>query len=267
MTTETTNQEPSNTPANENDTPVATPSPTEIAARATGWVSKEEWIEQGKNPDDWRSAKEYQERGELFDEIHNLKEANKKQNAAFKALVEHHKKVRETATQEALAKLRAEKKTALENHNIEEVFKIDEEIERVREQKSNEPVIDVPEVDVGPTPYFKKWHRDNPWYDLRGESEASMFADAAGVKFKQKNPSATEQELLEHVESLVAKRFPEVFENPNKNKASEVNPRSNTNEHRETFKLNEEQERVCKMFVDQGIMTRKQYIDELRKLG
>lgn len=266
MTTETQNQpETSETPKEE--VPVLTQSPTEIAAREAGWVSKEEWVEQGKNPDEWRSAKEYQERGELFDEIHKLKEANKKQNAAFKALVDHHKKVRETAMQEALTKLRAEKKVALENHNIEEVFKIDEEIERVREQKASEPNLDVPEVDVGPTPYFKKWHRDNPWYDLRGESEASLFADAAGVKFKQKNPAATEQELLEHVESLVAKRFPEVFENPNKKKASEVNPRSTTNETRDTFKLNEEQERVCKMFVDQGIMTRKQYIDELRKLG
>lgn len=256
-------------PETNQETETAAPvvNPVEQAAREAGWVSKDEWVARGKNPDDWRSAKEFQERGELFDEIHRLQEDTKKTKAAFKVLVEHHKKVRETAVKEAIAQLKAEKRVALENHEIERVFEIDEQIEKVKDNPDLVPNIDLPEEPVGPTPTFKRWHKRNSWYELSGDDEASRFADTLGAQFKSKNPNATEEELLEHVESKIARRFPELFENQSGSRVSEVNPRSNgkAGPTSDSFKLTEDEERACKMFVDQGIMTRKQYIDELKK--
>jgi hypothetical protein len=265
---ETPNKEtevPAVEPQTNQETEVVKPSPVEEAARATGWVSKEEWEAQGKDPSEWRTAREYQERGELFDEIHKLKDVNKKTAAAFKVLVEHHKKVRETAVAEALAKLKAEKKEALANHEIERVYALDEQIDRVRQQPLDVPHIDVPEVETGPTPTFRTWHKRNDWYELSGDHEASRFADAVGYQLKSKNPDISESDLLEQVESKVARRFPELFENENSRRPSEVNPRSETKSSGPTIKLSEAEERVCKMLVEQGVMTRKQYIDEIKK--
>lgn len=274
MTMDNLNKEITETPAPietppENETPksaAVVESPYEQAARQSGWVPKEDWIAQGKNPDDWRSAREYQERGELFEEIHKLKDSNKKTSAAFRALVEHHKKVRESAVKEALEKLKQEKRQALENHEIGRVFEIDDEIERVQAHKADLPEIDIPEPEVGPTPAFKAWHKKNNWYELSGDDEASRYADVIGAQYKQKNPNATEEMLLEHVESRIARRFPELFENPNSKRPSEVNPSSEGSPQQASgFKLTEAEERVCKMLIEQGAMTRKEYIDELKK--
>lgn len=242
-------------------------SPTELAARESGWISKEEWVASGKNPDDWRSAKDFVERGELFDEIHKLKDNNKKTSAAFKALVEHHKKVYENAMKDALAKLKAAKKEALENHEIDRVMELDEEIEQVKERKFDMPEVEVDDVPKGPTPTFKAWHKVNKWYELEGDDEASRYADTIGIQFRTKNPNATERELLEHVEARVAKRFPEVFENPASKEKSPVNPKGDGKSKTDTFKLTAEEERACQMFLDQGVFKNKQeYIEEVKKI-
>jgi hypothetical protein len=255
------NIEGSETPTNDS------PPSHEISARESGWVPKEEWVAQGKNPDDWRSAKEFQERGELFEEIHKLKDANKKTAAAFKVLVEHHKKVRETALKEAIDKLKAEKREALENHEIERVYELDERIEKVSKEGVDVPAVDLPAVEEGPTPVFKSWHKKNPWYELTGEDEASRYADLVGIKYRKENPNSSELEFLEHVESRVAKRFPEVFENPNSKGVSEVNPRSGPRSTSgSVFKLTEAEETVCKMLVASGEMTREEYIKEVKSV-
>ena len=134
MTTETNQTNDSNqTDDNTGDNQTPEISNTERTALAAGWVSKDEWIAQGKNPDDWRTAREFVERGELFDQIHQLQETHKKQSAAFKVLVDHHRKVRETAIAEAIQKLKHDKRIALENHDVERVFAIDDEMDKVRE--------------------------------------------------------------------------------------------------------------------------------------
>lgn len=260
-----TNLENIDTPIETKETPEV--SPTEVAAREAGWVSKEEWEAQGKDPAAWRNAREFQERGELFDEIQRLKESDKKTKAAFKVLVEHHKKVREIAVKEALEKLKLEKREALENHEIDRVFEIDEQIERVRNDPAGVPEIDVPAEDIGPTPVFKSWHKRNSWYQLTGDDEISRWADVMAMQFRKANPNATEIEFLEHVESKVAKRFPEVFENPNAKRSREVNPSSSEKGgNGESFKLTEAEETVCRMLVANGDMTRKEYIDQLKKV-
>ena len=249
------------------ETEVKAPSPVEEAARAAGWVSKEEWEASGKDPAEWRSAKEFQERGELFEEIHKLKDVTKKQAAAFKVLVEHHKKVRESAMKEALALLKAQKKEALENHEIDRVFAIDEEIERVKANPDELPEVDLPPVDVGPTPTFRAWHKQNTWYSLDGKDEASAYANVIGEKIRMDSPNLSEKEFLEQVESKVARRFPELFENPASKRKSEVNPKSDDKPSTgSSIKLTEAEERVCKLLVEQGVMTRKQYVDEIKKM-
>lgn len=242
-------------------------SPTEVAARESGWVTKDEWVAQGKDPDAWRSAREFQERGELFEEIQRLKDSDKKTKAAFKVLVEHHKKVRELAVTEALEKLKAQKREALENHEIDKVFDIDEQIERVRNDPVSVPDIDIPAEEAGPTPTFKSWHKKNNWYQLTGDDEISRWADVIGLQYRKSHPDATETEFLEHVESKVAKRFPEVFENPNSKRSREVNPTGNEKGGgHDNFKLTEAEETVCKMLVANGDMTRKEYIDQIKKV-
>lgn len=242
------------------------PSPIEEKARSQGWVSKDEWVASGKHADEWRSAREYAERGELFDEIHKLKEDGKQTSKAFRALVEHHRKVRETAVQEALTQLKAQRREAMLNHDLDVVEAIEEKMEKVKTTPDIPDVV-IPEVPQGPTPTFKSWHKKNSWYELQGDHEESRIADVIGATFKKNNPDATEEEFLEHVEKRIAKRFPELFENKTAPKVSEVGSNAgNKTGGGDSFKLTPEEERICKQMVEQDVMTRKEYIDEIKKV-
>lgn len=247
---------------------VATPSADEELALASGWVPKEDWVKQGKSPDEWRPAKEFNERGELFTEIKTLKNDLKKQHQVFKALLEHHKKVAETAKREAINELVAKRKAALADHDVEAALAIDEKLDQVREAPLQVPDVQVPtEEEVAPTPYFTQWSKQNKWYKITGDDEASRHADVIGAMYKQKHPDVTERELLEHVEEKVAKRYPELFENPNRKSPAEVNAGGEQKSSGgDTFKLSEHEERVCAQLVEQKVMTRKQYIDEIKKI-
>lgn len=243
------------------------PSPIEEKARSQGWVSKDEWVASGKHPDEWRSAREYAERGELFEEIHKLKEDGKQTSRAFRALVEHHKKVRETAVKEALEQLKAQRREAMLNHDLDVVEAIEEKMEQVKTAPADLPDVEIPEQPKGPTPTFKAWHKKNSWYELQGDHEESRIADVIGATFKKNNPDATEEEFLEHVEKRIAKRFPELFENKTAPKTPEVGSNSgNKTGSGDSFKLTPEEERICKQLVEQDVMTRKEYIDEIKKV-
>lgn len=242
------------------------PSPIEEKARSQGWVSKDEWVASGKHADEWRSAREYAERGELFEEIHKLKEDGKQTSKAFRALVEHHRKVRETAVQEALAQLKAQRREAMLNHDLDVVEAIEEKMEKVKTTPDIPDVV-IPEEPKGPTPTFKSWHKKNSWYELQGDHEESRIADVIGATFKKNNPDATEEEFLEHVEKRIAKRFPELFENKTAPRVSEVGSNNgNKTGGGDSFKLTPEEERICKQMVEQDVMTRKEYIDEIKKV-
>ena len=65
----------------------------ELQAREQGWKPKEEY--EG-DPEKWRPAKEFVERGELFGKIDTMGKELKETRKALKMLQEHHSKVKET---------------------------------------------------------------------------------------------------------------------------------------------------------------------------
>jgi len=67
--------------------------PYEDQAREQGWRPKEEY--EG-DPEKWRPAKEFVERGELFGKIDHMGKELKETRKALKMLQEHHSKVKET---------------------------------------------------------------------------------------------------------------------------------------------------------------------------
>ena len=71
----------------------------EVTAREQGWVPKEEY--QG-DPEKWRGAKEFVERGELFGKIDSMGKELKETRKALKMLQEHHSHVQEAEYKRAV---------------------------------------------------------------------------------------------------------------------------------------------------------------------
>lgn len=235
---------------------------TERRAMAQGWVPEDQYSGSGK----WRSAEEFLDRGELFSKID---EQNRKLRAAeqtLDALKIHHRRVAETEYRRAVASLKAEKKAALDEGNNERVVQIDDELVQVREQ-ANQTIRQIEvqqQVAPGPDPAFVAWTNRNQWY--KTDRAMKIFADTIGddlVADGVRNP----QKVLEEVEKRVKQEFPHKFNNPNRTKAGSVEGGgSQGSQSGKSFQLTAEETQVMNKFVKAGVMTRDEYITEIKAM-
>jgi hypothetical protein len=248
--------------SNESGTPVEHEF-TEVEQRAAdaGWVPEEEW-----NGDKslWRPAKEFLDRGELFKKIEDQNRTVKELKRALDDMKRHHTSVRETEYARAIASLKSQKQTALEEGNAADVVKIDDQIDLVRdEQKKLAQTQPEEYVDNEPAPQFVSWVARNKWY----ETSQSMkdYADARGRALSAAGMKP--DDVLKEVEVLVKKEFPEKFRNPNRDKPGSVEGSTNKGGKASgSFVLSDDERRVMQRFVRSGVMSEEQYIKDLKSV-
>lgn len=181
-------------------------SPVEQKAMEQGWVPQEQW--EG-DPADWRPAKEFVDRGELFKKIDDLKRSNKALQQGHEELVRHHLQVRQLAYKEALETLRAQKAAALEEGDAKAVVILDEKIDETKEAiRDASRAVAAPNQ---PDPIFDQWVSKNAWY--HSERAMKAFADEV-AREAVGNGMRDKEELLQTVEKAVRKEFAHKFENP-----------------------------------------------------
>lgn len=234
--------------------------PDEIQARSQGWVSKEEWT---GDPDKWKPAKEFNERGELFGKIDSMGKELKETKKALKMLQEHHTKVKETEYNRAITELRALQKKHLEEGNSDGYLETTELLTDLKaEQKAREVAAEV--VPNQPDPRFVEWVNKNGWYSQNAEMR--QYADAVGLGYAQANPGVEPEDVLKYVTEQVRGRFRERFINPNRQKPSTVEGSNTGQPRKETFELTDDEKKVMHTFVRAGVMSKEEYINEVKKL-
>lgn len=236
-------------------------SEVEIKAMEEGWVPKEQW--EG-NPADWRDAQTFVDRGQLFKKIEDQNRTIKDFKRALADLQNHHATVRETEYKRALETLKAQKMQALEDGDAKGVIQLDDEIDAVRQEQRKLQTEQV-QKPAGPPPEFTEWVEKNKWYNT--DEDARAYADGIGrqLAIKGVEPEA----VLKEVEQRVKKTFPQLFRNPNKDKAGSVETSSakGGKSHSESFHLSEEERRVMQRFVRTiPGFDEKQYVNELKRV-
>ena len=240
-------------------------SPVETQAREQGWVSKEEWVEGGRNETEWRPAKEFVERGEIFKSLHSVKRELKQEKAAREALQRHHQYVFDKAYQTAVNDLKLQRRQAIRSEDFETADIIEEEMETLKQQHVQEKIAlqQASQAAATPMPEFEAWMGNNPWYTT--DQELRDFADAIGIVYANRRPGVQPGEVLEHVQKEVRKKYPEKFGA----KRAAPSPvagvqRSGTSRGSE-MELDELETHIMKSLVASGEMTETQYRAELKK--
>lgn len=246
-------------------------SPAEEKASEYGWVPKEDWVASGKDESEWRSAKEFNERGELYNSLHSTKRELKQTQATLTALQRHHNFVFEKAHRQAVDELKHEKRLALRNDDLEAVEAIDDQIEKKQVEFQNEAAQLIREQQVAatvaqPHPDFQAWVGRNQWY--QNDLEMKEDADAFGVVYMNKNPTASPQDVLKYVEQRVRKQYSDKFQ-VRKAAPSAVSAVNKTNVAGrrvvDDFEMNETERDIMKSLVQSGVMTEEKYKAELKK--
>ena len=244
--------------------------PTEQTATEQGWVPKEEWVADGKSEDDWRPAKEFVDRGELYKTIHTTKRELKQTQQALTVLQKHNAVIFEKAHLKAVADLKKERREAARDGDVDRVEQVEEDIEQVQKehQQAVQEVVQATQVaTAGPHPEYVEWVGRNGWYN--NDSDLREFADATGLIYMQKNPGVPPVEVLKYVESKVKKQFADKFGRRAAPNAVAGVDKSNSGKTRTTtpnFELTDEETNVMNTLVKSGTMTKAEYIEQLKKV-
>lgn len=233
------------------------PTTIEDRAKEQGWRPKEEY--EG-DPDKWVSAETFIAKGELIERIESLGKELKNTKKAMTMLQEHHQRVKETEFKNAVAYLKAQKKEAYEKGDVDAIIDIDEKLAEVKEtQKAQREALQEENV-----PHeFQEWVSKNKWYDQYPDLKET--ADDIGIAYANRTKKPP-QEVLEYVEKQIKRMYPEKFTNPNRSKTSPVEGSGNKGVTKlsEDITLSDEERQVMNNFIRSGIMTKEDYIRDLK---
>lgn len=235
-------------------------SAAEQQAMEQGWVPQDEW--EG-DPEQWRPAKEFLDRGELFKKIEDQNRTIKEFKRALDDLKGHHAKTRETEYARAIQALKAQKIAALEEGDAATVVKLDDQIDLVKDEQSKLKQAAYEPQEPQVSPEFTNWVDKNKWYETSQPMRA--YADALGRDLAYKGLSPGE--VLKEVERQVREEFPQKFRNANRDKPGAVE--GSTNKGGKTggdVVLSDDERRVMQRFVRTGVMTEKEYMAELKRI-
>ncbi len=236
----------------------------ENRARATGWISKEEFDadpnNQGKK---WRPADEYLERGELFNTLKSLRTELGSMKKDFNLLSQHHKEMADVEYKRALATLKAQRAEAAEEGDTKTVVDISDQIDELKANREQQQLIQSQQPQVDPL-YFK-WVEDNPKY--LSDPEFKAYADSLAHSFLTQNPGRPFAELLAYVNPKIKERYSPAMQKP---AVPAVESGTNGSAVKKGSKftkadLTDEEREVMRVFVQRKVLTEQQYIDEIAK--
>ena len=237
----------------------ATISTIEDQAREQGWVPKDDF--QG-DEHKWVEAGEFIRRGELFKKIDQVSRSAKRAEQTLADFKKHYSKVQETAYQNALITLKAERKAALVDGDFERVEKIEDQMDIVKNDAEStkreiESTSQVPEI----YPEVADWVEKNKWYN----DDLSMKAVADAHAIRLNSQGITGNALLKSIDEEIRKAFPAKFNNPNRDRASAVGtPSGKGTRSTGSFELSDQEQRIMNAFVRDGVMTKEEYIKDLK---
>lgn len=172
------------------------PTIEEIAAEH-GHKSKEDWIADGRDPKDWRSAEVFNARGEWIDEHKAQSKRIDDIEASFNTRLDNVNKIHKQQLEVQKAELLRKRGEAIALADQDTADSIQGDIDNLNSQS-----IDMPD-DQG---VLDKWNADNPW--ILGTEPKAAYAKQQFALYQQQGQPA--KRALANVEADVARAFPAV---------------------------------------------------------
>ncbi len=251
------------------------PNAHEVRARASGWKPLEEW--EG-NPDEWRGAREYNDRGELLNKIKSTSAELRAVQQSVQALAEHNKNVYVAGYEKALNDLKLQRAQAIENNDGKALLQIEDAMDKTKDAIATAKQAPVAQAPKTITPAFQAFIEKNDWYNT--DDTMQSFAHGAAIKFGNKNTTASEADVYEHIEKEVRKAFPDRFAKRNiappaldgEGRASTAGKSAAKGTGTARFealmdKLPEDQARVARDLVKRKFLTAEKYVEDYESIA
>lgn len=256
-------QKTESTEAKETEKPEETP--FDDLATEMGWTPEDEY-----DGDDWVDARTFLKNANVITKKQQVTIERQRNDLdeikrGVKKTVDHQKMMAKVEIDKLKSELKATRREAITEGDIEKVEKIDEQIEKIDEQFEDT----VEETEINDQIY-NDWLKDNDWY--LNDRNLSRYADGVMIEYEKTNKPY--KEILEIVSSEVAKLNKTTEPEKTKLKKTKA-PGGNVTDvidstHRSTVKtkytvkdLPSEFQKVAERFVREGAYKNTQeYVDE-----
>lgn len=237
-------------------------STVEDQARDQGWVPKDEF---DGDEHKWVEAGEFIRRGELFKKIDQVQRTAKRAEQTLAQFKDHYLKMQDIANKNAIAALKAERKEARAVGDFEKMDEVDDRIKETEAASAAavqeiRAATSVPEIH----PEVAEWVTKNEWYNK--DLPMKAYADAVAANLNKQG--IVGPELLKGIDAEVRKAFPTKFSNPNRSRPGAVESSTNrgtASKTRDSFELTEQETRIMNNWVRDGVLTKDEYIRDLKK--
>ncbi len=235
------------------------PTEIEVEAGEKGWKQEGEY--EGPTGG-YVSAKEFLQREPLFDKIKNQSKELKGLKKTIDAMVSQHKTQVDAQVTLRMDELKTAKTAAIEAGDVEQVNKIDAELDQHKVAAAAAP--EIPDE-------VSEWVAENPWFNK--DKEMNAWAIAHNKTYVANNADVSISDSLVATAEAVEKAFPEKFKPKPKTPASPVEGGSQPKDTKgksnfSVSRLSEDQKTVYNQYVKvHKIMSHEDYFKGLEQIG
>lgn len=246
-------------------------SEVETAARAQGWVPKEEW---SGPPEKWRPADVFVDRGELLGKIKSQSQEMRELRDMLNHLSEQNRRLYEAGYEKAIHELQSLRDQAIEAGDRQAVRDLDKEIRahEAAKAEASKPVTVKQQNNLEEN--FRQFVTRNRWYEQNERMQD--WANGRAVKYRTQHPNSTDVEVYEHLEEEARKHYPEYFRKvgapspDGKGDRSGVStPKARGGDEFEELlaNLTEEQASIARNLVKRQVISKEKYVQDLKAIG
>jgi hypothetical protein len=236
-------------------------------AMELGWKPKDQF--EG-DPEDFRSAKDFIERGEMIGKIRSTTQQLKKVEDALRHIANQNKAVYANGYDQALKDLKAERREALADGDLVKADDLQERIEETKElkvkaiQEAGRPVQEMAQSN----PAHEAWLARNPWYENK---VMRKFADALAIEFIHENKGRiSEDDVRKYVADTVREQFPQHFDKKvvaapspdSEGRGTTRSPVGSDTASKVKAGMSEEERTIMKTLIRATGMTEKEYLKQ-----
>lgn len=194
----------------------ATEAVTEKSSAPPGFIPYDKWVKNGGDPDEWRSPREFNERGQLIGTVQKLKSDLDESRNAIRLLAESNKRIEEQTYKKALEELKVKHLEAA-RFGQEEVAA--QTLDKIMELKDQQSKVQAPvfneqtNMQAAIQQEAQAFAKRNPWFQT--DSKMANFAKAEEMRLIREQPQLAYNPaaLLLEVENSVKDTFAHKFTN------------------------------------------------------
>ncbi len=180
----------------------------EIVERAKkyGHLSKEEWVAQGRDPNQWKSPEEFDKTGKILEQLYAMKKKVDQRDREIQALVDYQQRTSQREYERAKEDLQNRLAASKDDMDVEGVAHYTKELTRLEQMEQVNQANKGQEQQQVALENFKD--RNQHWFNERNPDLVNR-AVAIDAELKQKYPNASYDDLAEMIELKMLKEYPD----------------------------------------------------------